>query len=118
MELNITVVIQAIQFMIAYYFLYNYLFYPAYTILIAEEKKQKDLQADIALHQKEAADLQHKKQRRFGFLKTKLFAFVPKLRSDQIVINKKFTAEDKTEFGGSVDKAQEFLVDKLSDVQK
>lgn len=118
MEINMTVVIQAVQFMIAYYFLYNYLFVPAYNILIAEEQKEKELQDDIASHQKEVAELQHKKNRRFGFLKNKLFQFVPQLRSDQIVINKKFTTENKQEFDAEVGKAQEFLVNKLSDVQK
>ena len=43
MEVNVTVILQAIQFACAYYFLYKFLFIPACKILDAQEVEKHDL---------------------------------------------------------------------------
>lgn len=47
MEVNVTVVLQAIQFACVYYFLYTFLFAPASSILDAQEAEKQELYKNL-----------------------------------------------------------------------
>jgi len=59
MELNITLVLQAVQFACSYFFLYRFVFAPASKILDANDQAEKKLQADF----------EHDKQLKLDLLK-------------------------------------------------
>ena len=123
MQINITLVFQAIQFFIAYYFLYNFMFVPAYAILLKEEAFEKKLYDNVDQSRLEKEQLQEKSNNRWAFLKKKLFENCP----DALVESR----GEKTDKNGSLyfvekqniskeeeEKTTSFLVDKLSDVSK
>lgn len=123
MQVNITLAFQAVQFMVSYYFLYNYLFVPAYALLTKDEKVQQDLQTKIKNKESEIQSLEDKNKKRFASLKEKLFGFIPKLSGGQIVFDKSVRSSSRAIQETSMSEAEKqktkaFLVDALSEVKK
>lgn len=123
MDINIMLFLQIGQFGIAYFFLYRYLFAPAYKILNEQELFEKKLYKDLEQEQGIKISLQKTyRQRRFA-LKESLMHMVPEdavqshlqkvegqsvlYHVEEIEISKKKIEETKL-----------FLVENLSQVRK
>jgi hypothetical protein len=62
MNINITLIVQAINFYIAYKLITKLLLKPAFAILMDEEKQQADLRYDVIAQQGKLANLHKKKK--------------------------------------------------------
>lgn len=123
MDINIMLFLQVGQFGIAYFFLYRFLFAPAYKILCEQELFEKKLYKDLEQEQEVKVSLQKTYRQRQLALKESLMNMVPadavhnqfeKLQTestlyhvDEIEISKKI-----------IEKTEDFLVENLSRVIK
>jgi len=123
MEINITIVLQALQFVCVYYFLYKFLFTPASKILDEDEHLKNQLYKNLEHEQQIKDALVKDYHDKNSVLKHKLMQGVP----DQAT---QF-AHEKSTFGSTLysieksklseqdrEKSESFLVDRLSQVIK
>lgn len=123
MEVNVTLVLQIILFMCAYYFLYNFLFVPAYKILDENEQFKNKLYHNLEQEQQVKDALLQAYYVKNSAFKGMLISAIPE-QSTQPVHQKTtlssisycfeemhFSEEDRK-------KTESFLVDHLSQVIK
>jgi hypothetical protein len=123
MDINIMLFLQVGQFGIAYFFLYRFLFAPAYKILCEQELFEKKLYNDLEQEQEIKISLQKTYRQRQLALKESLMNMVPvdavrnqfqKIKGESTLYN-----VDEIEISKKVVKTTEdFLVENLSRVLK
>ena len=64
MQINITLVIQMVQFLIAYWFLHRYIFAPAYKIITKEDLAIEKLEGEISVLQHSMIEQEVQNQKR------------------------------------------------------
>jgi len=123
MDINITIFFQAIQFFIAYFFLYRFLFAPVYDILREQEFYEKKLHENLEKKHNIKDSLQKTFMQRQIALKTLLINMIPddifKLihqKSNKDVIL--YRVEKNENSSTSLDDMENFLIDNLSQVIK
>jgi hypothetical protein len=82
MEINITLVLQALQFLCVYYFLYKFLFVPACRILDEQEHVKQNLYKNLEMAQQVKDALLSDYYVKNDAFKTKLLQDIPEQRSE------------------------------------
>ena len=123
MDINITIFFQAAQFIIAYVFLYKFLFAPAYEILYKQELIEADLYKQIEQEHHVKNSLQKTYHQRQLALKVSLIDMIPadavqsgcrKLETGSTLYH-----VEKIELSqAKVEKTENFIIDNLSQVLK
>ncbi len=123
MEINVTIVLQALQFFCVYYFLYTYLFIPASKILDENEQIKNELYKNIEYEQQIKNALQQDYNVKNSLCKSMLIENIPEQAIQTVhqksmfdstlycVEKNQLSKEDK-------DKTEAFLIDRLSQVIK
>ena len=123
MEINVTIVLQVLQFGCVYYFLYRFLFAPASKMLDENEAFKNKLYKDLEHEQQIKDSLQQDYHAKNSAFKKKLVQDIPE-QATQLV-------HEKSMFGSTLylvennelspqdrEKTEAFLVDRLSQVIK
>ena len=123
MEVNVTLILQALQFACAYYFLYTYLFAPACKLLDADEQAKNELYKKLEREQQIKDALLHDYHVKNNAFKGVLLREIP-MQATQ-------TSYQESMFGPTLyhieldqlsqldrEKTELFLVDRLSQVIK
>jgi len=123
MDINITIFLQAAQFAIAYFFLYKFLFAPAYEILDKQELFEKKLYKKLEQQQIVKKTLESDYNERQQELKKSLIDIIPTsaVESSRQKLDIGSTLYDvkKVEMlDDTRKKTEDFLVDNLSQVIK
>ena len=123
MDINITIFFQAAQFVIAYFFLYKFLFAPAYKVLHEQEIIEEDLYKKIEQEHLIKSSLQKTYHQRQLALKASLIDMIPsdavqsgsqKLETDSTLYH-----VDKIQISqAEIEKTEHFVIDNLSQVLK
>lgn len=120
---DITLIIQAINFFIAYWFLKTYVFYPAMKIITKEESQEKDLRKAIDVARSEKEQIELTKKSRWDQIKESLHRLIPsmvvKLFSRPSSIDQKqILSKDSVKFSKQQrEKIKKVLTDSLLDVK-
>lgn len=83
MELNVTLLVQLGNFLIAYYILRTFIFIPALHILHDVEQKQADLEKDVQVHELAYQEQVRMQQVHIKDTRAKLLARVPDVKDYQ-----------------------------------
>jgi len=122
-SINITLLLQAVQFAIAYFFLYKFLFAPAYKILHEQELFEKELYKNLKQEHQIKDSMQQMYYQRQIALKESLMNMVPSdaVQSGFQKLDTSSTLYDVDKIKISqvqIDMTEKFLVDSLSQVIK
>ena len=123
MDINIMIFLQAMQFGIAYFFLYRFIFVPAYKILDEQKMVEEKLYYDLEREQSTKDSLQKMYRQRQLACKESLMNMIP-IDAQQYQPQKKDTGStlyhvDSIELSKKIIKETEnFLVENLSQVRK
>ena len=123
MDINITIFFQAIQFGIAYFFLYKYLFAPAYKVLYEQELFEKKLYENLEQEKEIQRSLCQNFNERQVALRSSLMKMVPihsiSYHHEKINSNSMLYQIDKVKVSSEqIEKTEHFLIDNLSQVIK
>jgi F0F1-type ATP synthase membrane subunit b/b' len=123
MEINVTIVLQTLQFVSVYYFLYKFLFAPASQILDEDEAFKNKLYKNLEHEQQIKDSLQEDYQAKNTVFKHKLMQDIPQ-QATQLVHEKSifgstlYIVENNELSPQDREKTEAFLVDRLSQVIK
>ncbi|MBP6870062.1 hypothetical protein KBC04_04220 [Candidatus Babeliales bacterium] len=123
MELNITLVLQILQFFCAYYFLYRFVFAPASKILEENEQSKDLLYRDLEKEQSVKDALLKKFHEKNIMFKDLLLQAIPEKATQSIYYASKFSCAsysvESVEFvEKDKQKTEDFLIEHLSQVVK
>jgi|GEM_PF-1356905 len=123
MDINITVLIQALQFGIAYYFLYHFLFTPACKVLDEDAEIEKKLHESLNLEHGIKNDLQCKYKEKSLALKHALIKEIPSVSIEAgSKKNEKtstlYSVENVEVLEKKLEDVEQFLINNLSQVVK
>lgn len=123
MDINIMIFLQAMQFGIAYFFLYRYIFVPAYKILDEQKMFEQKLYYDLEQEQSAKDSLQKTYRQRQLACKESLMNMIPinaePYEIQKIDNNSTLYHVDKIELSKkNIELAENFLVENLSQVRK
>ena len=123
MEINITLILQAMQFGCVYYFLYTFLFAPAYKILDEDEQIKKDLYKNLEHEQQVKDALLRDYHVKSDAFKTALLQDIPEQATQSVhqesMFNSVLDNVEKNQLSQQDrEQTQLFLVDSLSKVIK
>lgn len=123
MEINITLILQMMQFGFAYYFLYKFVFTPAYKLLDEKEEFKNSLYKNLEKEQQNKEDLLKKFYTKNNDFKAILIEAVPKKAGESLY--QKTTCSITEYTVNTVDfseqdrkKTEDFLINHLSQVIK
>lgn len=86
MTINLTLVVQMIHFLIAYYFISKVLLRPAYDAIKSDDNKARQLHALIEAEQERLAEKNEYKKRRWQMCQNYFFKNKPSLETEGIVV--------------------------------
>ncbi len=123
MEINVTIVLQALQFVCVYYFLYKFLFIPACKILDEDEQIKNKLYKNLEHEQKIKDALTQDHQEKSCVLRHKLMQNIPhqavQLVHEKSIFGSTLYSVEKNQLSEKDrEKLESFLVDRLSQVIK
>ena len=123
MDINITIFFQAAQFFIAYFFLYTYLFAPAYKVLQEQDIIEENLYKKIEQEHCIKSSLQKTYHQRQLALKESLMNMIPEdavqAGCQKLEAGSTLYHVDKIEISQTeIEKVEHFVIDNLSQVLK
>ena len=107
MQINITLFIQMVQFLTAYWFLHRYIFVPAYKIVYKEDHAIKSLEEEIVVLQSSMNDRELENKKEWSSIQNKLLSSV----SQQEKNNKQIVQLDNLDFEAPVCELQDQQVE-------
>lgn len=123
MEVNITVILEMMQFFCAYYFLYTFVFAPGYAILLQDKFIKDKLSKEVEDDRLIKDTLLHEYQLENKTLKNLLITTIPiesyQDQYKQVQIDKSLYEVEKIIIAKKdIENTKAFLIDRLSQVSK